>query len=316
MLATSGRLPESAGWAVEWKWDAVRAVVAVSPEGPVRANSRNDRDITRSYPELEGLAEVIDEPVLLDGELVALDEQGRPSFGRLQSRMHVTAPTARLLRATPVLFYAFDLLHCGGEPLLSSPYLRRRHMLLELGLSNGPVRTPSHYTDVSGTRMLELAREHGLEGVVSKRLDSTYQPGQRSSTWVKTPLRYTQEVVLGGWTAGEGRRSGTLGSALLGAHDDRGNLVYIGQVGTGLTQRMLVDLLGQLESLERATSPFDTPVPRERARRARWVDPVLVGEVEYREISSEGFLRHPSWRGLRSDKQPVDVRTRLLEQKQ
>src|SRR5512139_3623082 len=152
MLATASPAPpEGEGWAYEFKWDGVRAVVGVAPHGRVRAHSRNARDITRSYPELAELAGLVTEAVLLDGELVSVDEQGRPNFGLLQYRMHVQAPTPRLLREVPVLFYVFDLLHHAGASLLDLPYLRRRAKLADLGLSSGMVRTPPHYTGISGT---------------------------------------------------------------------------------------------------------------------------------------------------------------------
>lgn len=308
MLAVSGDVPEGDDWAYEWKWDGVRAIVGVA--GPeVRAHSRNLRDITPSYPELHSLTGLTRQTLLLDGELVTLDEAGRPDFGMLQSRMHVHAPTPRLLSDAPVHYYVFDLLVVDGEELHELPYHLRRERLTALGLSAPPtIRTPEYYTQVSGAELLAVAAEHGLEGVVSKRLGSTYRPGMRSRSWIKTPLRVTQEVVIGGWVRGEGRRAGTLGALLLGAHDADGDLVYVGHVGTGFTEAALADLLTRLRPHERPSSPFATPVPRDRSRHTQWVEPVLVGEVEHRQWTGDGRLRHPSWRGLRPDREPSEVR--------
>jgi bifunctional non-homologous end joining protein LigD len=161
---------------------------------------------------------------------------------------------------------------------------------------------------VDGRQLLDVARLHGLEGVVGKRMGSRYQPGRRSPAWTKTALWATQEVVVGGWTTGEGRRAGTLGALLLGAYDDQGRLRYLGDVGTGFTDRVLDDLVARLVALEQPHSPFDEPVPREHARRAHWTRPELVGEVEYRNLTSDRRLRHTTWRGLRADKDPAQVR--------
>jgi len=307
MLATVGSVPEGAGWAFEFKWDGVRAVVGVGG-GEVRAMSRNDRDVTGSYPELLGLRDLVSRPVLLDGELVALDGQSRPDFGRLQARMHVAAPSAELLRSRPVLFYVFDLLYLDG-PLIGRPYLERRGLLEQLALADGPVRTPPAAVDLGGAAVLEVAREHGLEGVVAKRIESRYEPGRRVRTWIKTALRYTQEVVVCGWNEGEGRRAGTFGALLLGVYDETGSeLRFAGMVGTGFTDRTLHELLALLRAREQPTSPFRDPVPRAYAPRPHWIRPDLVGEVEHRQWSADGRLRHPSWRGLRPDRDPRDTR--------
>ena len=234
MLAVAGPPPTGAGWAVEFKWDGVRAIVAVHPAGQVRAYSRNDRDITRSYPELLELPALTDRPLLLDGELVALDPQARPSFQRLQHRMHVQAPGRGLVATVPVLLYLFDLLVIDRQDITGLDYLARRAQLAALDLTTGPVRCPPHYLDIEPAALLDVATEHGLEGVVSKRVTSRYEPGRRSHAWIKTPLRHTQEVIVGGWTTGQGRRAGGLGALLLGVHDRAdGRLHYVGHVGTG-----------------------------------------------------------------------------------
>lgn len=307
MLATAGRPPSGPGWAFEWKWDGVRAVVSASSAG-VQAWSRNLRPILGPYPELHQLAELVDRPVLVDGELVTVDEAGRPDFGLLQSRMHVQQPTAQLLAERPVYFYVFDLLRDDNTDLTGLPYLERRERLARLALTRQPwLHTPPHYTDMTGDELLTIATEHGLEGIVAKHLRSRYLPSKRSRDWIKTPLRQTQEVVIGGWVPGQGRRSGTLGSLLLGVHDASGALRYSGHVGTGFTDTALAELQHQLEPIATTVAPFADPVPREYARRAHWVQPVLVGEVEHRQWTTDGRLRHPSWRGLRPDRSPDEV---------
>ncbi len=305
MMASVGVAPGGAGWAFEWKWDGVRAIVAATP-GLVRATSRNGRDITAGYPELDVLGELVDRPVLLDGELVTPDQHGRPNFGRLQSRMHVRRPSPALVRSAPVLFYVFDLLHLDGS-LLAKPYMQRRELLDQLQLTGGPVNTPANHTGIAASVLLDLAGQHGLEGVVAKRLDSRYEPGRRARTWIKTPLRHTQEVIIGGWRPGEGNRAGTIGALLLGVYDETGQLRYAGDIGTGFTDRMLRDLQAMLNTRERSTSPFDETVPREHARHAHWTEPDLVGEVEYRQWTTDGRLRHASWRGLRPDRDPREI---------
>jgi bifunctional non-homologous end joining protein LigD len=289
MLATPGPLPVTAGWAFEFKWDGVRAVTYVR-NGIVEVVSRNDRSITTTYPELRAVGRLPD--VVLDGEVVALD-RGRPSFSKLQHRMHIARPSDEVLRRVPVAYYVFDLLWLRGESLVRVPYLERRDLLKDLG-----VDVPPFFTDVRGADVLESAREHGLEGVIAKRATSPYEPGKRSPAWVKVPLLQTQEVVIGGWLPGEGRRAGTIGSLLLGVPSDDG-LRYVGKVGTGFTDPMLRRLHRTLT--RRASSPF-IEVPALHARGVQWVEPEWVGEVEYRAWTPEGRLRHSSWRGLRPDK--------------
>jgi bifunctional non-homologous end joining protein LigD len=309
MLASAGEPPSGPGWAFEFKWDGVRTIAAVVGD-QVRLYSRNGNDITGAYPELAGLGEVVrGRPVLLDGEIVTVGGNGRPDFGLLQQRMHLRPPSPELVARIPISYYVFDLLDLDGHRLVAQSYERRRQLLADLDLDRGSprIRVPPHHTDVDGRALLEVARLHGLEGVVGKRLRSRYEPGRRSPAWVKTALLRTQEVVVGGWTTGHGRRARTFGALLLGAHDDQGRLRYLGDVGTGFSDAMLSDLLDRLAALEQPTSPFDEPVPREHARRARWVRPQLVGEVEYRTVTLDHRLRHTAWRGLRTDKEPAQV---------
>lgn len=308
MLATTGEPPGGAGWAFEFKWDGVRAVAGVAGER-LRVQSRVGNDVTAGYPELTALTELLDgRPALLDGEIVASDAAGKPDFGMLQHRMHVRRPPAELVARIPVSYLVFDVLHLDGVSLVGEPYDRRREVLDGLGLAGTRITAPPVPVDVSGADLLAVARAHGLEGVVAKRRTARYEPGRRSHAWIKTALIYTQEVVICGWTAGEGRRERTFGALLLGAYDSAGDLLYLGHVGTGFTDAALRDLLGRMEPLERATSPFDDEVPPEEARKARWAEPELVGEVTYRVRTHDHRLRHASWRGLRSDKAPGEAR--------
>ncbi|MDP9396382.1 MAG: non-homologous end-joining DNA ligase [Actinomycetota bacterium] len=310
MMAEPGDLPVGAAaerWGYEMKWDGVRAVL-YADGGRVRVLSRSDRDVTGSYPEMRALGRALGSTqVVLDGELVAVDELGRPSFGRLQQRMHVTnaSQLRRLTSDVPVTFFAFDVLHLEGRPALRLPYDARRELLESLALDGQHWQTPPGFVG-DGEAALATSRAAGLEGVVAKRRDSPYEPGRRSPLWRKVKILRTQEVVIGGWKPGEGRRAGGIGSLLLGVRRDQG-LVYAGHVGTGFTAGMLADLARLLRPLERATSPFAGPVPALHARGAHWVTPALVGEVEFGEWTRDGMLRHPSWRGLRPDKEPGEV---------
>ncbi|MEU8144098.1 non-homologous end-joining DNA ligase [Nonomuraea sp. NPDC048901] len=311
MLAQLGSLPSVRGdkWAVEMKWDGVRALVYLE-DGGVRLLSRNGKDVTAAYPELQLMAGATGgRPAVVDGEIVAFDDAGRPSFGALQPRMHQRHPAkvAELARAVPVTFMAFDLLHLGSGSTIGRPYTERRELLEHVLTPGFRWQVPVWFHD-HADGALESSRRLGLEGVVCKRLSSPYRPGRRSSEWTKVKNLTAVEVIIGGWKAGAGRRAGTIGSLLLGAHDRDGRLRFVGHVGTGFTQAMLDDLYERLTPLERPESPFAAPVPREPARDAHWVEPRLVGEVRYAELTGDGRLRHPSWRGLRPDREPDEIR--------
>ncbi|RKR85975.1 bifunctional non-homologous end joining protein LigD [Micromonospora pisi] len=306
MLAVAGELPAEAGWAYEFKWDGVRAVAYAERNGRLRLFSRNDRDITSAYPEIAVLPSLLGgRGGVLDGELVTLDQRGAPSFSALQRRMHVRAPGASLIASTPVRYVVFDLLRLDRTRLLDRPWSQRRAALEELGLAGEQVNV-SPVFDRDPDSVLAVARERGLEGVVSKRVESEYQPGRRSPSWRKTALIQTTEVLVAGYKPGAGRRSGLVGSLLLGIHEPAG-LVYVGGVGTGFTDAMLEDLGQRLRRLERDRPPFAAPVPTAEAKNARWVEPTLVGEVVYRTVTPDGRLRHASWRGLRPDRNPDEV---------
>jgi bifunctional non-homologous end joining protein LigD len=307
MLATLGVLPPDDGWAFEMKWDGVRAIVRAD-RGRVAVLSRNDVDVSVSYPELHAIGDALGgHRALLDGEIVTFDAHGRPSFGKLQQRMHVgSAATARRLsESVPAVLLVFDLLHLDTRSLLNTPYHERRALLADLGLDGPSWQTPPAFHG-TGAAAVQTSKDQQLEGVVAKRLDSVYTPGRRSPFWIKVKNLRTQEVVIGGWTPGQGRRSGTIGALLLGIGGPDG-LRYIGKVGTGFTEDMLADLKRRLDRHARATSPFTPDVPRADAREGRWVTPALVGEVAFSEWTSDGRLRHPAWRGLRPDKAPGDV---------
>ncbi|MGZ4602722.1 MAG: non-homologous end-joining DNA ligase [Kineosporiaceae bacterium] len=311
MLAVPGVLPppsEDDQWRYEMKWDGVRTVAYVAA-GSVRLMSRNDLDVSRSYPEiLTPPAALAGVPVVLDGELVAFDARGRPSFGRLQERMHIAdaAVARRLAGRVPVVYLVFDVLHLDGRSTLRTPYVERRALLEGLGIGGDSWRVPPSFAG-PGADVLAASRENQLEGVVAKRVASLYRPGARSPDWRKVKHLRMQEVVIAGWRPGQGRRAGGIGSLILGVPGPAG-LEFAGGVGTGFTARMLADLAARLEPLERASSPFAAELPRAQIRDAHWVEPDLVGEVAFAEWTSDGRLRHSSWRGLRPDKRPDEVR--------
>jgi len=306
MMAKTGPLPrDDSRWAYEIKWDGVRAI-GYFEGGRMRLVSRNGNDITPRYPELRELARALaGREAVLDGEIVSFDAEGRPSFQRLQSRMHLTSEHAvrRLSQSEPVAYIIFDLLWLDGHSLLGLPYTERRERLLELGLTGPTWQTPaSHVGD--GAAMLDASRANGLEGIVAKRLDSTYSSGRRSTAWVKVKNFREADVVVGGWLEGEGGRSGRLGSLVVGIYDE-GELRYAGRVGSGFDDRELKRVGALLEPLARADSPFAAkPAP---PRGTHFVEPELVTRVAYGQWTDAGTLRHPVYKGLRDDVAPSDV---------
>jgi bifunctional non-homologous end joining protein LigD len=309
MLARPEDLPPDDGtWAHEMKWDGLRALAYVGG-GRVRLLSRTGQDITRDYPELGGLGAAVGRrQAVLDGEIVALGEDSWPDFERLQQRMNArrTALAQRLAPDLPVTYLAFDLLHLDGRPLLDEPYHARRALLEELALQGPRWQIPPSFTGEAGADVLAVSRQHGLEGIVAKRLTSRYEPGKRTGSWRKIKNLRRQEVVVGGWKPGEGERAGQFGSLLIGVQGP-GGLEYAGHVGTGFSQQALDMLWQRLTPLRRATSPFASAVPPEHARPAVWVDPVLVIEVAFTGWTRVGRMRAPSYRGLRVDKDPAEV---------
>jgi bifunctional non-homologous end joining protein LigD len=308
MLASLGPLPTDGEWGYEFKWDGVRAIAYVDG-GDLRLVARNKIDVAGTYPELDALRTVLaGRRAVLDGEIVALGRTGVPSFAALQQRMRTPVPTAAAVRAKPVRFYLFDVLYLDGTDLTPLPYVERREALQRLEVSGDPVDTPPYWTGDAGPALLDAAHELGLEGVIAKKLASPYQAGRRSPAWIKVPLTDTVEVVVAGYKAGGRRRSTTIASLLVGMYDANDRLVYVGQVSTGFDEEALRDLQERLEDLGEPGSPFDGPVPREHARKAQWVRPVLVADITYRSWSHDCRLRQPSWKGLRPDRDAAEVR--------
>jgi bifunctional non-homologous end joining protein LigD len=306
MLAAAADEPfDSPEFTYEPKWDGVRTIAFVDG-GEVRLQTRNLLDCTKQYPEATQAAEALTGAyqAILDGEIVALDEKGVPSFQRLQPRMHVRdeGTVRKLRRSTPVIYQVFDILYADGEDLTRKPLRERFKRLDEALTPMGSIRRSEGFPG-TGVALFEAAREQGIEGIVAKRQDSIYQPGARSPAWVKIKAFRTMECVIGGWTAGQGGRNKTLGALLLGVYRD-GKLQPVGHVGTGFDERTLRDLLEMLQEHETPTSPFATQ-PRTN-QPARWCLPELVCEVEYAEITRDGTLRHPTYRGLRPDVDPRD----------
>lgn len=304
MKAILGDLPVGEGWAYELKWDGVRLQATTRSEDqsgpPVTLRSISGRDVTSSYPEFAALSDAVATNAVLDGEAVVFDGD-RPSFGRLQHRMHVADPTGALINQHPAVYIIFDLLALDGNSLLALPYRTRRRLLREL-VEDGPSwRVPPESLG-SGQALVDFADQRGLEGVVAKRLDSTYEPGTRSRQWIKVKVRRQQEFVVGGWLPGQGALEGSIGSLLVGVYEGQ-RLRFSGAVGSGLSDHDRSILLDTLRT--RPECPFaEVPI---LDRVPRWVEPDQVVEVGYGVWPAEGNLRHPVYLGLRSDHSPSDV---------
>jgi bifunctional non-homologous end joining protein LigD len=308
MLARAGELPadDDQRWAYEIKWDGIRAIAYSSP-GELRLESRNLIAITERYPELSRLNRALgSHSAVLDGEIVALDSEGRPSFSALQQRMQVRSPAQAKRQAThtPVTYVVFDLLWLDGHSLMSLDYRDRRARLAELKLDGESWRVPDHILG-HASALLQASAEQGLEGVLAKRLDSPYEPGVRSRAWLKVKSSGRQEFVIGGWMPGKGKREERIGSLLLGVYEPDGSLRHVGRVGTGLSEREIDRLQGLLAPLKRTTTPFASGTKPPRG--AMFAEPELVAEVRFSEWTSAGNLRHPSYVGLREDKPAAQV---------
>ncbi|MGR0221812.1 ATP-dependent DNA ligase [Agromyces sp. ZXT2-6] len=311
MLASAGAVGLVTGdeWAIEWKWDGIRVLAQVEG-GVTRLVSRNGLDLTATYPELGDLARVFRGDAIVDGEVLALDESGRPDFGLLQRRMNLSKPreVEAAAASVPVVLHLFDVLEVAGTPTVDEPYARRRERLERLvrRRDDVPVDVPPA-VDVAPDAALEEARRLGLEGIVAKRRRSAYRPGVRSDDWVKVKVSRTQEVVIGGYRRGSGGRAGRIRSLLVGVPTGDGGWRYAGRVGSGLRERDAERLLERLDGMTRPDAPFEG-VPAADTVDAVWVRPELVGEIEFGEWTRTGVARHPRWRGLRPDKAPGDVR--------
>jgi bifunctional non-homologous end joining protein LigD len=313
MLARLGDLPkgkEDERHAYEIKWDGIRAIYYSQP-GDVRIESRNLNDVTSRWPELRPLnRELGARDAVFDGEIVTLDDEGKPSFQGLQSRMHLASDSAvrRRMKTTPAIYMVFDLLYLDGRNRMGLPYTERRELLEGLGLDGAHWKVPGYHVG-DGAALLAASKAQGLEGVIAKRLDCPYTPGRRGGGWVKVKNTKRQELVVGGWLPGEGNRSGKIGALLVGHYDTtpteaekRGKpqeFKYAGRVGTGFTEETLSMLMRELNPLARDDSPFDG---RQPPKGAKFVDPNLVAEVEFSEWTNGGTVRQPSFKGLRDDK--------------
>jgi bifunctional non-homologous end joining protein LigD len=305
MLATpTATIPSGDAWQHEVKWDGMRVLADVS-EGVLTLWSRTERDVTVAFPELRALGgEYAD--MLVDGEIVSM-QGGAPSFAALAERFHVTdvRKAARLAEQAPVTLMAFDLLRLYGVDLTGRTWSDRRATLERLELDGPRWQTPPTFDD--GVVLHEATREQGLEGIVSKRIDSRYTPGTRSPFWLKSPHRGTVSVVIGGWRPeSTGTVSSRLGAVLVGVPGP-GGLRFLGRVGSGLAGKQGVALMRELTPLAAAESPFGTEVPAVDALGATWVHPVLVADVESLGLGGQGRLRQPAYKGLRVDLTPGDV---------
>lgn len=315
MLAgATGMPPDPTGWLFEPKWDGVRAVARVWSDGRVVLASRLGNDVTAGYPELAGLGSALGgQAAVLDGEIVAFDDRGRPSFERLQGRMHARHPSPSLAGAIPIVYVVFDVLWLDGDLLTGQPLTTRRTHLDGVGL-HGPAWQVS---PVLGTApdadALDACRRIGLEGYIGKVASSAYLPGKRSKAWTKVKCSRQREFVVGGWSGGSGGRSGRIGSLAVGWVDPGAPappghpfaLRYAGQVGSGLSELLLRRLGDAFRDLTTEASPFVTP-PSPPAD-VHFVRPELVAEVMFTEMTTTGVLRQPSLKGLRTDVDPATV---------
>jgi bifunctional non-homologous end joining protein LigD len=306
MLAAGGYQPfDAKGWWFEPKFDGIRTLLYLQGED-VRLMSRTGRDQSASYPELARLYRRITATnAVLDGEIVATDESGATSFERLQQRMNLVSPSEieRMAKKIPVEMVAFDILWLDGEDLTGKPLSERRDILTRVVMEDRGLRLIYSVPD-EGKQFYAIATQHGLEGIVAKRAASRYQPGRRTDDWRKIKILKRQDCVVLGSTPGLRGRSSAFGALLLGAYRD-GELIWVGQVGTGFTDRMLADLMTRLDDLKTDHPPIDDPELK-KVKGARWVRPEMVCEVEYLQITVAGKLRAPSFKGLRPDKLPED----------
>lgn len=310
MLAVAIEKPfDDEDWLFEIKWDGYRAIAFIA-NGKVRLVSRNQNDLTARYPDLKGLPQSLEaKTAILDGEIVALDEQGRPSFSLMQQRTGFRPGGKRGAAdgTVPVLYYAFDLLYLDGHDWRGVPLEERKEKLKSIINPADSLRYSDHY-ERQGKALFELAREKGLEGILAKKRECPYQE-RRSSDWLKIKIRHRLECVIGGYTEPEGTRA-HFGSIVLGLYDRQRRLIHVGQAGSGFTQKSLAEMWRLLKGRETKRSPFFGEV--EALRRVYWIKPDLVAEIEFAEWTegasggSGPKLRAPVFLGLRDDKDPKE----------
>jgi bifunctional non-homologous end joining protein LigD len=307
MLATLyPSLPANADdYVFEYKWDGVRALCYYDGRH-LHLRSRNNLDITQRYPELHALGHAMgSRPAVLDGEIIAMDDLDRPSFARLQRRMHVNDPRLiqRLMKEVPVFYVLFDVLYLDGKNTMKLPYIERRSLLEDLTVA-GPYwqRTPAHRGQ--GTLMLEAAQQNHLEGIIAKKIDSPYEPGRRSDAWLKIKIIQRQEFVIGAWIPEQGHRKNHVGALLMGYYDCNGNLRYAGKVGTGFNANMHAQLTTLFDKHQRPTTAFNDPLPKSNTI---YLDPVLIAEIEYRRWPDGGLVQQGAFKGLRTDKRAREI---------
>jgi bifunctional non-homologous end joining protein LigD len=301
-------------WYFEPKWDGVRALAACGIDETMLV-SRNRRDITATYPELADIhKQLVAVDAVVDGEIVAM-LGGRPSFERLQSRMNLQNPhdIKRAVKSTPVTYVAFDLLYLDGRSLTDEPLEERKELLDELVVPTDRIQV-SPVSEGEGTTLAEATKAAHLEGIVAKRKGSVYHPGKRVREWLKIKVTHDVDVVVGGWSKGEGNRADSFGALLVGAYDDDGELRFMGSVGTGFNQETIGQVLELLRDCETDEVPFKggrsalrSAGKAARVKDPRWVEPALVARVEFRELTGAGKLRAPSFKGLRADRKPEEV---------
>ncbi len=285
-MGSTAAIPEGDEWAFEVKWDGYRTIVHVD-RGAVRLQSTAGHDVTDRWPEFAGLGDALNAPsAILDAELVVFGDDGRPRFELVQQSGAASTHEAVL--------QFFDVLQVDGTDVIDLPYEARRRLLDQL-VEPGPNWTVPAYRVGGGAELVEATAAEGLEGVIAKRLDSTYRPGTRSKVWRKIKNRTLVEVTIGGFTTGAGNRSSTFGALLVGRSDTDGVLRFAGGVGTGFDQRTLTALRSKLDTLVTDRCPFDPPVPTGIARTATWVEPLLRATVSIAEFTNDGLVRHASF---------------------
>ncbi len=304
MKAIIGKLPSGDDWAFELKWDGMRIQSLCRPNNDgdpdLILRSLSGRDVTSSFPELAGLPSSLGTSAVLDGEVVVFDGD-RPSFHHLQHRMHVDRPTQNLVTKYPVVYVLFDLLELDGQSLIDLPYGSRRSVLEDF-LDDGPSWRVPPIVKGDGGPLYALAEERGLEGIVAKRLSSRYEPGGRSSNWIKVKADHHQEFIVVGWLPGQGRLEGQVGSLLVAVMEE-GRLRFAGAVGSGLADRDREQLDPLLVTSPEC--PFDE-VPM-LDKPPTWTEPTVVAEIRYGSWPADGVLRHPVYLGLRTDSDPDEV---------